>query len=34
MTDKPNFLELAVDEALNMGDGFDDLVEDEAMRDL
>ena len=35
MTDKPTFLDLAVDEALNMGDGFDDeLIEDEEMRDL
>lgn len=35
MTEKPTFLELAIDETLTMGDGFgDELIEDEAMRDL
>jgi hypothetical protein len=33
-SEKPTFLDLAVDEALNMGSGFDELVEDDVMRDL
>lgn len=35
VTEKASFLDLAVDDALNMGNGFEeDLIEDEALRDL
>ena len=34
MTQKPTFLDLAVEQAFTMGDGFDQLIEDQAMRDL
>lgn len=35
MTEKASFLDLAIEDAFNMGGGFeDDLIEDEVMRDL